>query len=370
MGILRVLLALSVVFTHIETGYKIKLLPGYVAVQAFFIISGFYMSLILNNKYVGKNSYQLFYKNRFLRLYPMYLVVLIGTITVSIISALFFNKGLSLTPYIDWIGTMKPSTLAFLVMTNLFLFGQDIVMFLGYEPNNGTLFATSDFMLSNPKAFQFLLVPQAWSLSVEILFYFIAPFLLRKKISLLLVLTLLSFSLRIFIYRYLGFSNDPWTYRFFPTELAFFLSGAIAYKLYERISSRIQLSHCIIPSTLLFIVLIGYHFINFPSSKDWFFYALTLICLPFVFHLTKHNKFDRRIGELSYPIYIVHIFIIKILKILLFKIGATQFMTILTCFLSITAAWILLKIIADPIEEMRKANFLNYSKTAKEQITS
>ena len=58
MGILRFILALAVVFVH--TGhiygsdfYGTRLMGGVVAVQAFYIISGFYMALILNTKYVG-----------------------------------------------------------------------------------------------------------------------------------------------------------------------------------------------------------------------------------------------------------------------------------------------------------------------------
>lgn len=71
MGIIRFLLALSVVITHCGSLFGTSLVVGQIAVQSFYIISGFYMSLILNEKYIGVNgSYKLFITNRF---YPIYI---------------------------------------------------------------------------------------------------------------------------------------------------------------------------------------------------------------------------------------------------------------------------------------------------------
>ena len=81
MGILRLLLAISVVLAHSSPLFGITSVGGALAVQAFYIISGFYMSLILNEKYTGgNNSYYLFISNRLLRLYPIYWVVLVSQI--------------------------------------------------------------------------------------------------------------------------------------------------------------------------------------------------------------------------------------------------------------------------------------------------
>src|SRR5450759_1833879 len=93
MGIIRVLLALSVVAAHFGGIWNLRFVGGQVAVQSFYIISGFYMSLILNEKYVGKNkSYKLFITNRFLRLYPIYWTVLLLTIIFCITVAIITNS--------------------------------------------------------------------------------------------------------------------------------------------------------------------------------------------------------------------------------------------------------------------------------------
>ena len=73
MGSIRLFLACAVLVSH-ATSLEISILPGHVAVQVFFIISGFYMSLILRNKY--KTETILFYTNRLFRLFPAYLFVL------------------------------------------------------------------------------------------------------------------------------------------------------------------------------------------------------------------------------------------------------------------------------------------------------
>lgn len=72
MGIIRLLLAISVLISHTSTIFGFGFVGGQAAVQAFFIISGFYMAFILNEKYIGENnSYKLFITNRLLRLYPI-----------------------------------------------------------------------------------------------------------------------------------------------------------------------------------------------------------------------------------------------------------------------------------------------------------
>ena len=71
MGVLRCLLALSVLLVHDVDGW-FKLIDGAAAVQCFFLISGFYMALVLNERYADLGS---FYFNRALRLLPTYWAV-------------------------------------------------------------------------------------------------------------------------------------------------------------------------------------------------------------------------------------------------------------------------------------------------------
>jgi peptidoglycan/LPS O-acetylase OafA/YrhL len=75
MGSLRLILALSVFLAHTGSLFGVFLVGPSVAVQSFFLISGFYMALVLNEKYKGSGSYYLFITNRLLRLLPYWVVL-------------------------------------------------------------------------------------------------------------------------------------------------------------------------------------------------------------------------------------------------------------------------------------------------------
>jgi len=65
---------------------------GEIAVELFFIISGFYMSLILSEKYNTPDKIVIFYKNRFLKLFPIYCTILILSISFFVIIYITFGK--------------------------------------------------------------------------------------------------------------------------------------------------------------------------------------------------------------------------------------------------------------------------------------
>ena len=81
MGIFRVCLALCVVLSH-GLNLPIPAATADVAVQTFYIVSGFYMGLVLTEKYHSPSS---FFLNRALRLYPAYFVVALATLAHSLV---------------------------------------------------------------------------------------------------------------------------------------------------------------------------------------------------------------------------------------------------------------------------------------------
>src|ERR1017187_7738113 len=85
MGILRMLLAISVLASHLhgKSIFGFRLIYGNLAVQCFFMISGFYMALVLNEKYTRRTDYIPFLLQRCLRLYPAYFFVLFLTLVVE-----------------------------------------------------------------------------------------------------------------------------------------------------------------------------------------------------------------------------------------------------------------------------------------------
>jgi peptidoglycan/LPS O-acetylase OafA/YrhL len=359
MGILRLLLALSVAASHGAIIWKFNLVGGELAVQAFFIISGFYMSLILNEKYIGKNkSYKLFITNRLLRIYPVYWVVLIFVI-ISTVAVAILTKGHTLGALNSYT-IVKPNafSMGYFTFTNLF-FGQDTLMFLGINPLNGSLFFTSHYASYNPAVYTYLFIPPAWSLGIELSFYLIAPFILRKGLKIVLIFIVLSLGLRFFLFNCFQLHSDPWTCRFFPTEIFFFLLGYVGYRLYLLIKKKppSKFSLIILPFIILFTILYpilpSFVIQYFPFSNKDFLYIISItFSVPVLFYFFKKSKFDNQCGELSYPVYISHLMIISIAKNLpinFLKFGWVQIIIV------IIFSIILNRYISIPLEKYRQA---------------
>jgi len=316
MGLIRFLLAVSVIIAHSTPIFGIKLVGGQTAVQAFFILSGFYMALVLNEKYIGQNnSYKLFITNRLLRIYPIYWIILILTICLFLIFLIFNKDGNNsiLYNYIKHNSDFSFSSFLLLFFSNIFILFQDIIMFLGVNIEGNLIFA-SNFNTTNPMLWTFIFVPQAWSVSLEIMFYFIAPFLLRRKLILISILTLLTFVVRYMFY-HSGYNQDPWTYRFFPFELGHFLLGAIAYHLYIRINNK-NIDRKILVAFFSTIVLWTFISPKLDNGSNNIYLLMFSISLPFIFILTKKSQVDSYLGNLSYPMYISHVFIFYLVRII------------------------------------------------------
>jgi peptidoglycan/LPS O-acetylase OafA/YrhL len=308
LGLIRLILALFVVLFHCGQFENFKMMQGTHAVQSFYIISGFYMALILNEKYINKkNQYRLFISNRLLKILPAYWIIILLTLIISFLF-ICFSAGkdwASLNPYKNL--TLSFGSCLYIFVSNFLILGQDLSLFMGLNNVSGNLYFTSFYDHSTPPLYTLMLVPQAWSISVEIMFYLVAPFFVRKPIWKIALFTLLAAALKFFLYRN-DFDYDPWSYRFFPAEMFFFLLGVFAYKLYA-ITKSILFSRWIM---ILFFVTTLIVIFTFDALMLQFHQYIYFLCfslsIPIIFRLTHKSKVDRVIGEYSYPIYISHVF--------------------------------------------------------------
>ncbi|MGA7786999.1 MAG: acyltransferase family protein, partial [Xanthobacteraceae bacterium] len=82
MGLLRILSAICVFCSHSRSLGTFRWLGGGLAVELFFVISGFYMQLVLSERYtrekLGERWAFQFYKARYFRLLPIYLAAGVG----------------------------------------------------------------------------------------------------------------------------------------------------------------------------------------------------------------------------------------------------------------------------------------------------
>ena len=366
MGMLRLFLALSVIVHHIpQTPFH--WLHASVAVICFFMVSGFYMTLVINDKYrkVEGPWVTQFYLSRLFRIFPVYVAMIafmvlwyIATRTPNVFTD---NMGLGFWQQLS------------LVFMNLFIVGQDWHQLTTYSLANQDANAYTAFITEHFGKTYFvnsmMLIGQAWTLSIELAFYLIAPFVVhsRRRIVVLLIASLLVRAA--FWPLTQTYTPLAWGYFFFPSVLCFFLMGSLAYYLYREVIKHELAKKAALPVNLLVLCGVlyvvaasGYPTIVTVSSYDtlalWLFYCAFAVCLPFVFVLWKSSRIDRWLGDFSYPVYIVHGVIIGAL---LEKVGLargayfTQFSIIVV---SLLAAWLLCFAIDSPVDKWRQRRII------------
>jgi peptidoglycan/LPS O-acetylase OafA/YrhL len=354
MGLLRVILALSVLVAHSESFFGIDFIGGRLAVETFFVISGFYMTLVLTEKYGGiKDSYSVFISNRLLRILPVYWIVLISTIAVSILSGLLFGKFGIMEVYIQNYSQLNLFSSLYFFFSNLLIVGQDVAYFLQFTPNSTFRFAT-DFGSLNPRVYQFFIIPQAWTLALEVTFYTLAPFLVKLKNQSLVWLCLFCLTLKMATLSS-GFDHDPWTYRFLVFELMYFLLGILSYRMYafiRKANVNPSLFSAALPILLLFISF--YSIIPGKEAKETVYFLLVTLALPLIYSSYHNNRMDRYVGEFSYTIYITHFVVLDVvMKAVKIELLPKALTAEIACIICIFLSWCLIKFISTKVEAFR-----------------
>jgi peptidoglycan/LPS O-acetylase OafA/YrhL len=252
------------------------------AVFAFFVLSGFFMAMVICEKYAKmEGGLGRFYFNRALRLYPTNWVMLACYLTFFLVNDVPSFLTWHVQPHNGWLTPVA-------IFCNSFFLGSELIT--SWNANN----------------WQYVLGP-IWSLSVEMYFYILAPFIVTKSIRFIVLLAAASLALRLTLY-HLGFALTPWRYFFFPSDLVYFLLGVLAYRLHALIKPQIPLLG--LASATILLGYITYQPFWVGNDMDqwelWRFYILLAVCTPFLFHFTKNNRLDNFIGHLSYPVYLGH----------------------------------------------------------------
>ncbi|MDP3691884.1 acyltransferase [Bradyrhizobium sp.] len=296
MGAIRLFLALVVAVGHLRmlmlTPAGINTLPNIelginagFAVMFFYMISGFLISTGLTEKYPSTPAGALrFYEGRLVRIFSLYWPVLLLTFAVHNLWS--------------WFGALSSID----KFTNVFIIGVDWrILFADYP---GWHWDASPQYLH-----------QAWTLGAELVFYLLAPFILRSwKVAMSLLL--LSAAIRLAIVSTTPFDGRM-MYLFLPSTLVFFLIGHFVQLLSLRWlwirSGRIG---------LLFLACSWLWLRDGTATWDGFRFWAAVICfaaaLPGIFSSTKDSARWNALGDLSYPVYLLHI--VVMVKLMDFKL--------------------------------------------------
>jgi peptidoglycan/LPS O-acetylase OafA/YrhL len=307
MGLFRFMLALAVASGHASSFFGADIypkMPGSHAVQVFYIISGFLIAVILSGKYADTpQGNWIFYSNRAVKIYVPYLAILAATIVTWLVVFAASGKGGPLQVLINEDSIMGLGAWAFAIVTNLFLIGMEWGSMLIYR--GGELLWSIRAIEQPPNAIDFTIIVPAWTLSLELTFYFIAPFILRRHFVVIAALAAASYTFRFQAYAH-GYRSIATEYRFFPFELSLFLYGALSYRLYVFLKERDMFKPSLSLAITVACVLTAVSLPKYFRQHQHQMYALVGLLLPALFDFSIRHRWDKWLGDLSYPLYLVH----------------------------------------------------------------
>jgi peptidoglycan/LPS O-acetylase OafA/YrhL len=250
------------------------------AVLFFYAISGFLITYTLSRNYeVSMRGTVQFYTNRFIRIFSLFWPVFAFVLWYNVHARHTF---LDLKPIVDqW--------------TSLFLFGVD------WNWSFGQAGGRYDGAVLN-------FLQPSWSLGAELTFYLLVPLFMRRW-KLAVAVLVASLALRAF-FAMSGWDASVWNYTFFPSTVVFFLLGHFAMKAGDRwpivASPRIGITLVVLSLGALTVLPYG----AFDDYRLWTSMLLFAAGLPGLFNGTKNSRILNWLGELSFPLYLIHFFII------------------------------------------------------------
>ncbi|MEZ5504361.1 MAG: acyltransferase [Halioglobus sp.] len=288
LGTVRYILALMVACSHIWQ--QLLWWQGIYAVFCFYVISGYLMSMVLNEVYHGTDGTMRYVANRVLRIYPAYLIVLVLTALATSY----------LTQYLQ-----QP-----------FGYGYVLSDFIGSPGNLRAWLANLSLVYGFPDA---LAVSQTWSLRVELVFYLIMIFLVRRFST---VLAWFVLSAAYVLYQnYIGVEFEERYTSVLGSSIAF-SAGALIY--HAHLKYPISKLHIPMAAALFIIHLVCAPYLwGFPANSNALLpsvwqqnlgiYPNLLIFAYLLYGLCCREKSAGRLhsigeflGKIAYSIFLLH----------------------------------------------------------------
>ena len=324
-GVTRFILASLVVLFHISRFVFL----GRFAVCSFFVLSGYWITLMFNNKYSKKaHSLKVFYTSRLWRLLPVFY-------TFSILGLVVW---LMVDHSIIW-------QIISLGLPDKIIFWVSNISLLGYY--------------SLPKID--ILTP-AWSLDIEIQFYLLFPLLFYISRSNYRVLTWLFFLMMAISFYLCAGYNTYWINNSLPTYLYFFVLGMIIFFRKIQFSARTE-KICLAVLAILIVLqyIVPYSQVHYKEIGSMYYVTLSLVLVLLVvptlansvrIHSDKRDKFW---GELSFLTYLAHWVLIRPYGALSQNVSSAMHVlyTILYLLFTMGLALVIYWLVDRPMERLR-----------------
>ena len=335
-------------YFHTELGGLLPILDnGVLAVNCFMIISGFVIFMLIDRK---QEQYFIYITRRFLRIFPVYIVLLI----LAIPTLWLAGVNLGLTHGLQSEAAIQSTQLAYNSLWGNFWLHIPIhlTMFHGLVPT--TILPSASTAFLGP----------AWSLSLEWQFYLIAPlwyflFVTKRTWQKMLMYGACLFCILKSHFYFSHIEQEA----FLPLQLSFFLAGIASYFIYRKLRSIEFKGDIFLPLTLLLMLGI-YRIADKPQGLAPFMIwavVLALLLEPEKSISSKligpifTNRVSLWLGKTSYSIYLSHSLVLVLVQYVTLKLipGATHTQLLLSLLLVTPAitlpfSWILYRTIELP----------------------
>lgn len=289
---LRGFAAISVAFYHFRINSHFNnefFLNAWLMVDFFFVLSGFVIALNYQNKIVNLSHFKTFQYKRFLRLYPLHLIMVLVFLFLEFLKYLAeVNFGL--------VGTTEAFSL-----------------------NNFYTFILNLFLLQNWVLQDLTFNPPSWSISAEFYTYAIFGFIVlafKNSASKIVLSSIILIFFTGFVLLEVGMGTGNIAG---PARCIFsFFIGVISYNLYKRFNLQERISSSFLSSLMLGICILLVIYLGKEING-------IVVLMPVIFAIallatvsTKHSTLLIQalsnpklvyLGTISYGIYMIHFFI-------------------------------------------------------------
>lgn len=320
LGYVRFLLALVVMLSHVDVRI-FGLNPGVVAVVVFYMLAGVVVTHLWHHVIPGGEGKLLrFYRDRLLRIFPLYFYAALLTLLFLVVTAYG-----------------QPSYSPMALLNNVLVVPLNYYMYI-----DSTVMSTPAWNL----------IPQAWSLGAELQAYLLLPLVLvypRVRMAIFVA------SFAVYIAANLTYLNaDYYGYRLIPGVFFIFVIGSY---LSESQTSKQKL---MAPALLFSLVALVYAlfdiFDRFPAAYARETLLGMLIGIPLISYgylsslKLPYNKF---MGSLSYGVFLTHFLIIWLLDYVGFDRDYSVFYWVLLLVATVAVSLLGVVFVERPLRSVR-----------------
>jgi peptidoglycan/LPS O-acetylase OafA/YrhL len=309
LGFLRLYLALCVARYHAIPlpfdGFFV--FDGPQAVQFFYVLSGFYITMVLCTSYDVPGGTRVFYLKRFLRILPMYWLSLavIGVLAAWTGWVITFQMAVPPGEFVGWLGEHVGSWVL-VGLSNALLIASDVLWYVRIDPM-GIHWAPFSLVTDYHNGSSFSLNAPAFTLAVELYFYLMAPFIVKKPGRVWVFFTLgFCYLLGLML---AGEWEGIWSYLLFPATWMYFGLGAFLFHWMRGSLRSRTLAMGMAGYALVFAAVYS----QLPEDvrqqlpiRYWAIIAVAAWGIPRLFQWTKRSRADRFLGDMSYTVYVFH----------------------------------------------------------------